>query len=92
MPDDKKKDILFEELNKKERILLLSAFDYDVDEKGYILKPSGEKIPSKETPDAFIKVESAMLVPGSLEVMDGTPTAISKFIRENMESSECLRQ
>lgn len=74
--------IIFEELGIKERILLLRAFDYDVDQKGYVLTQSGNRIPSTENPSKFLLAEKAMLIPGSLEVVDASPTHISKFIRE----------
>lgn len=76
------KQIIFEELGKEERTLLLRAFDYDVDENGNILNASGAKIPSQENPNVFLHVETAALTPGSLEVRDGTPSSISKFLRE----------
>ncbi len=80
------KEIIFEELGNEERILLLRAFDYDVDEEGCILNTSGARIPSKENPNEFLHVETAALTPGSLEVRDGTSTGISKFIRELEEN------
>lgn len=79
------KEIIFEELGREERILLLRAFDHDVDEEGYIVSPSGKRISSKEMPGKFIHVNDAALVSGTLAVIDGTPTAISKFIREKVE-------
>ena len=79
------KKVVFEELRKEERILLLRAFDYDVDAEGYILDRSGSKIQSAEIPTKFLKVEDSSLVPGSLDVIDGTPTALSKYIREKVE-------
>jgi hypothetical protein len=78
-------DIRFEELGKPERVLLLRAFDYEVDSEGYILDPNGSRIPSTEIPGLFLHIEKVSLLPGSLKVMDGTPTAISKFIRERMD-------
>ena len=84
-----KKDIIFEELTRAERVLLLSAFDYNVDSEGFILSPSGSKIQSKEIPSTFLRVEDSAFVPGgSFDVIDGTPTAISKFIRERSEAVE----
>jgi len=80
--------IKFEELSKKERTLLLKACDYDVDSEGYVLSPTGNRIPSNEIPYIFLRVENSMLIPGSLEVVDGTPTAISKFIREKVATGE----
>ncbi len=80
-----KKEIIFDELGGKERILLLRAFDYDVDKEGYVLNPSGSRIQSKENPLRFIHSKGASLIPGSLEVIDGTPPSISKFIRERVE-------
>ncbi len=76
------REIIFEELGKEERTLLLRAFDYDVDDKGNVLNSSGAKIPSQENPEEFLHVETAALTPGSLEVRDGTPSSISKFLRE----------
>lgn len=78
-------DIKFEELGKEEKTLLLRAFDYDVDKEGYILSPSGNKIPSQEVPEKFLHIERDALIPGSLDVIDGTPTAIAKFIRKKVE-------
>ncbi len=80
-------DILFEKIGKKESILLLRAFDFDVDSDGYILSPSGKKIASEEFPSKYLTIEDAALVPGSLDVIDGTPTSISKFIREKIEAN-----
>lgn len=76
------REITFEELGEMERILLLRAFDYDVDKNGYVLSPNGQKISSSDNPKKFIKIQEASLMPGSLKVIDGTPTAISKYLRE----------
>jgi len=73
-------EIIFQELDEKERILLLRAFDYNVDEAGFIISPSGDKLRSKENPSRFIEAKFASLVPGSLEVIDGTPSAIAEFL------------
>ena len=81
------REIRFEELGLSERILLLRAFDYDVDEEGYVIDPSGFRIRSREIPYKFLRAKDAMLAPGSLEILDGTPTSISKYIRERVESS-----
>lgn len=81
------RDITFEELGDKEKILLLRAFDYDVDGEGYIVDKNGSKIPSEECPGEFISLEHGALVPGSLEVIDSSPTSLSKFIRENVEAT-----
>ncbi|MHA1916990.1 MAG: hypothetical protein ACTSUV_01600 [Candidatus Ranarchaeia archaeon] len=79
------KDIIFEELGKKEKILLLRAFDYDVDNKGFIRSPTGVKIQSKETPGKYIKINDSALIPGSLDIIEGTPSSLSKFIRDRVE-------
>ena len=75
-------NIDFEELGKEERKILLRAFDYDVDDKGYILDRAGSRMKSKERPDEFLSVMNVALVPGSLDVIDGTPDSLSKYIRE----------
>lgn len=78
-------EVIFEELGREERILLLKAFGYDVDEEDFIISPAGSRIPSDEMPSMYLKVEDSMIIPGSMKVTDGTPTAISKFIRERVE-------
>ena len=78
-------DVKFEELGIPERTLLLRAFDYDVDEEGFILDPTGSKIRSAEIHYKFLKVEDVMIAPGSLQILDGTPTSISKYLREKVE-------
>jgi len=75
-------DLIIEELGEKERILLLRANNFDVDKEGYVINLSKERIPSKQNPKKFIKAKFACLVPGSLEVLDGTPVAISEFFRK----------
>ncbi len=82
---------MFEELGKAERTLLLRAFGYDVDSEGYILNSNGAKIPSKEIPTSYLRVEDTVLAPGSLEILDGTPTALSKFIHERVEKDAAAR-
>ena len=82
------KEIIFEELKRDEKILLLRAFDYDVDSEGYIITFSGSRIESKEFPTKFIHIDEASFIPGSLEIIDGTPTAIAKFIRERVDKSD----
>lgn len=77
--------LVFEELGEKERILLLRANGYNVDDKGIILDEFGRKIPSKENPQKFLESKFACLVSGSLYILDGTPTAISELIRKEEE-------
>jgi hypothetical protein len=77
--------IIFEELTKEEKILLLSAYDYDITKDNFIIDPNGNKIPSQEIPSKFLKLDEVVLTAGSLNIMDGTPTSISKFIREKVE-------
>ena len=76
------KNLIFEELGEKERILLLKANGYGVDTDGFILDSSMRKISSKENPRRYLKAKFACLVSGSLYVLDSTPTAISELIRE----------
>ena len=83
-----KKELIFDELGRNERTLLLRAFDYDVDSEGDVLDKNGKKIKSNENPNKSIKAEFATLVPGSLEIIDGTPTALAKYLREKIESED----
>ncbi|MFH0926984.1 MAG: hypothetical protein V1822_00190 [Candidatus Micrarchaeota archaeon] len=82
-------EVVFEQLGKKEALLLLRAFDYDIDGEEYILSPSGKRIPSEEFPSKHLKIEDAALIKGSLKVIDGTPLSISRFLRERLESGGC---
>lgn len=78
--------IQFQELEEEQIVVLLQAHGYEVDDEGFILDGHGDKIQSSEIPSRDLKVEDAALVSGSLKVMDGSPTAISKLIREGPES------
>ena len=74
-----------EELGIRERVLLLRAFDYDIDSEGFVLDPQGTKMRSDEDPKKYLKIGDVMIVSGagkSLEVLDGTPTSISKLLRK----------
>jgi hypothetical protein len=82
------KDIVFEQLNDDEMKLVLRAYDYDVDCEGFILSPSGCRIPSEEVPSEFLRATNVALIPGSLRPIDGSPTSISKFIREEVEDCD----
>jgi hypothetical protein len=81
-------EVIFEELAVEEKKLLLKAFDYDVNETGIVLSPSGKKLESKESPSKFLSVQDIALVPGSLDIIEGTPTAISEFIRKKVENTD----
>ena len=81
--------VKFEELRLAERILLLRAFDYNVDPEGFITNPMGNRIPSKEVRDGYLTIEDAMIVSygrGSIEVLDGTATSISNFLEKIQQS------
>jgi len=79
-------ELEFLELTSEERLLLLRIFDHDLDDEGFIIDSTGSRIPSQEIIYNYIHGENALLAPGSLEVLDGTPTSISKFLRERVES------
>ena len=80
----------FKELRLAERILLLRAFDYNVNAMGQIIDPSGSVIMSDENPDKCLMIEDVMIISGGqgfIEVLDGSPTSISKFLRELEEQT-----
>lgn len=80
--------IIYEELGVKERTLLLRAFDYDVDSEGYVLDRDGKRIVSEEHTGEFLKVDQVALVPGSLDIIDGSAPSLSKFIREHKQKEK----
>ena len=73
------------EIPIKSREVLLWAYDYSVNEEGSIIDREGNRIHSQENPTDEIHIDEVLLVGGSLEVLDGTPTAISKYLREQVE-------
>lgn len=75
-------EIIFESLNDEEEKILLQAFGYDVDSQGYIIDENGEKMTSEEVPSKKLKTDNSALVPGSLKVIDASPTSLSKFLRQ----------
>ena len=61
----------------------LVFFDYEIPVLKSLVKLGG----SAKTGDVYPVVEEVMLVQGSLQILDGTPTAISRFIRERVEQT-----
>ena len=82
------KEILFDEINNDEKKLLLSAFDYGVDDSGNIYGASGDSLFSTENPKKALTLDNVALMPGSLEVIDGSPSSIALFLRERLETNE----
>ena len=87
----------FKELRLAERILLLRAFDYNVNAMGQIVDPNGLVMLSDEDPNKCLSIEEVMIISwgrGSIEVSDGSPTAVSKFLRklEDQSSSRNLKE
>ena len=78
----------FEEIGIPERKALLWAYGYSVEEDGTILSPENQKLLSEENPLEYLKIGEVLITPskrGSLDIRDGTPTSISKYLRENEE-------
>lgn len=76
----------FEELQDNEKKVLLSAYDYGVDEDGDIVDLLlKEKIISKRTKAPF-NLKNVALLPGSLKIMDSDPLTISRYLREQIEN------
>ena len=82
--------VILTEIGIPERKVLLWAFDYSVDDEGFVLNPKGRRIHSEEIPSKHLKIEEVMILPkvgGGLKILDGTPTAISKYLR-TLEEAE----
>lgn len=74
----------FEELGNEEKKLLLSAYNYEVDDNGIIIDSLlKEPLMSPESQKP-IKLENASLLPGSMKIIDTTLLTISKFLREKI--------
>ena len=85
----------FKELRLAERILLLRAFDYNVNAMGQVIDPEGSVMLSDETPAKCLMIEEVMIISwgrGSIEVLDGTPASISKFLRRIEEQSSTEKE
>ena len=79
------KDFQFQKLTDDEKKILLSAYDYSVDENGDIIDRSlNEKILSKITKKP-LNIKKVALLGGSLIVTDSDPVTISKYLREKIE-------
>ena len=77
-----------EELDNEEKKLLLKAFNYEVDEDGFIKdKLLDELLISRETKQP-IHLKNAALTPGSLKIFEATSVAISKFLRQKVELND----
>ncbi len=77
----------FLELNNEEKILLLSAHGYEVNDQGQILDSISLELIRSEISHEPLTLDSAALLPGSLKVVDSHPAAISKYLREHIESN-----
>ena len=80
-------ELIIDELSREEKILLLKAFNYDIDEDDKIVNVDGSLVLSQEQPLQGIHIDHVMMVPGSLKILDGTATAVSKHLREIFESN-----
>ena len=79
------KDFQFQELKDDEKKILLSAFDYSVDEEGNIIDNTlNEKVLSKASKNP-INIKNVALLGGSLIVTDSDPLTLSRYLRERIE-------
>ena len=79
-----KEEFEFDELNDDEKRLLLSAFDYSVNDKSEIVDDSLNEIVTSEGKTLTLK--NVALVNGSLKMFVANPLNISRFIREKIEN------
>lgn len=77
--------MIFDELNDEEKILLLSAFDYKVEENIIIDKLMNEPVKSEITGKP-ISLQEATIVPGSMKIIDSSPLSVSKYLREVVDA------
>ena len=83
--DRSMEEFRFECLSDEEKIILLSAYEYKVDESGDIIDSiDGEKVLSKLTRKP-LNLKNAALLPGSLEITDSDPVTLSRYLREKIE-------
>ena len=76
--------IKYEKIDLTEKILFHRAFDYDVDEEGFIINITGSRIPSDEVLYKYLKCEDAMIAlryHTCLKISDGTSASISGLLR-----------
>jgi len=79
------KDFQFQELTDEEKKILLSAFNYNVDEDGNIIDSTlNEKVISKTSKNP-INIKNVALLGGSLIVTDSDPLTLSRYLRERIE-------
>ena len=75
----------FQELTDDEKKILLSAFDYTVDEEGNIIDNTlNEKVISKTSKNP-INIKNVALLGGSLIITDSDPLTLSRYLRERIE-------
>ena len=79
------KDFQFQELTDDEKKILLSSFNYIVDEDGNIIDNTlNEKVISKTSKNP-INIKNVALLAGSLIVTDSDPLTLSRYLRERIE-------
>ena len=75
----------FEELNDDEKRLLLSVFDYSVNDKMEIIDDLLNEVVNSED-GKILTLKNVALTNGSLKMFVADPLNISRFIREKIEN------
>ena len=79
-------DFQFQELSYEEKKILLSAYDYSIDENGGIIdRALNEKVLSKNTRTP-LNIRNVALLSGSLVITDSDPVTLSRYLREYIEN------
>mgnify|MGYP001592701094 CR=1 FL=1 len=76
----------FEELSDEEKKVLLSAFNYRVNENGEIIDTLLNE-PVRSNINKPLTIKDAALLPGSLKIIDSDPLTLSKYLREEIEKN-----
>ena len=80
------KEIEFQELTNDEKKVLLSAFNFVVDERGFIYDALlNEKVVSKANGKPFT-INNVAMITGSLHLINSDPVSLSRYIREELEN------
>lgn len=80
-----RREVKFQSLSEGEKLELLKALGYDVDEEGFIVNPDGSLHKGKYTGEEVL-FENAFIMPGSTVIDTASSVTLSKYIGEYIET------
>lgn len=77
----------FLKLDDNQKLILLKALDYDVDEEGFVIDSNKKNVICKYT-NQPVHFNTASILPGSTIIINTSLLTLSEYVTEYLESDE----